>query len=169
MENCQLDDASFVPDLMPPGLTKLNMPYADLGDRWAAHLAGMNSLIRDIAVYSFDLSSSLVLPEGCSWRSFTVSHLALRISYGVVVRKHWPSNWPQGARMVAEESDLSWTLENADDAIRAKDLAITLASLPLRNTDGSMAGFHLELKGAHGYPFALSPLSPFITSICPSI
>ena len=132
------------------GLKKLVLPWACLSNQWAAHLAGMPRLSH-ITLHSFNLSSPLVLPEGCAWQEVTVR------SWG----KHWPSNWPPETQLVYDaERHMEWIIDSAEEAIEARGFATALASLPFRD-----ANIFVPLGGSHGSPSILAPLSAFIGSI----
>ena len=134
------------------------MPYAELGDRWAAHLASMRSL-SVIEVNQFSLSAPLVLPDGCSWQRFSVSFLAE--DSGALIHRHWPSNWPLGAELRLVDKDaLEWCMDSTEDTARARDVASALSCLPLKD-----AALELCLSGSHASVAAFSPLAPHITSI----
>ena len=165
--NFQLDDAFFDPMLLPSGLRELQLRSSRLGNRRAAHLAGMKRL-NEIVVLDFNLSAPFILPEGCAWqRVVTVSWL-MGCDFKDVAGMHWPTQ----ARLLTNPSHctqssltLRWVMYSAEDARAASRAAMALSALPLQSSGPDQTDIHVILGGSHGSPSILAPLSAFITSI----
>jgi hypothetical protein len=161
--DCNLRDDIFEPNWIPAGLRRLDI-HCEVKDKLAAHLARMTNL-SDIIISGFSLSTPLALPENCAWRRVQVFDLANDLERAVGM--HWPSNWPPEAYLSPHEEACQgfWVMRSAERASFARTVAASLASLPLRRSDGTPAQLHFSIGGTHGSPSTLIPLSAFVTSI----
>ena len=159
LSHCQLDENDFNPNLLPSGLQSLSLSSCVLGDKWAAHLAGMRNLC-DLSISTFSLTSPLALPGSCAWRNVLIRDLAA--DYKKLPAMPLPMNWPLRA-LVSYGNLLSWHMDSADEARLAGEAAVRLSSLPI----DPLMRLTLHLSGSHASAAALAPLSAFITTLRP--
>ena len=119
--------------------------------------------LRDIQVEHFDLSASLILPEGCTWRSVS---MACGIDYKVFADLTLPSNWPPGASLgtTTRYQALSprWHMDNEEDVLFARAAVAKVLSAPF-GPDALPS--YVSLFGTHASTAILAPLSGSITSV----
>ena len=128
--------------------------------------------LNELEVLDFNLSSPLILPEGCAWQRIVAVSWRLGYNYADVSGTHLPSNWPSQAQLVTNPAhsppsslSLRWVINSAEDARAAVRAAMTISALPLQPSGPDQTDIHLTLGGSHGSPSIPALLSPFITAI----